>query len=197
MGIKKEEIEVLCRVILDKWLTDKTENLTKVSENARQLDSDLHRIEGRLLQIESVKLHVSIENQFMLTPQFQQALNQAYVRAEMEFAPIDRDRMSHYPTLVSGEVTEKEFGTTAGAREYILFFGLKVKYRGKDEGSFRLRVGDRNGPPFKLDSNTKEVIFMKNYILSPEMFIGISRISGQGTLRFRLLGVSITPNFFC
>lgn len=189
-------MEATIRTILDLWLKNKTEDITTLQSRISEVTASLKEIENRLITIEGIRTRVPMEDNFLLSPNFQQDLNEGYAMALTMFAPHTKQQMSHGLSMIRGEVTEKSFFTTTHDKEVLILYGFRTNYRGKDQGVFGLQVCDRKLRPFMVDSQTKTVLLVKPQFLSPEDVLGLERREGNGTLRFRVLGISITPNFF-
>jgi len=184
------------RAILDRWLKDNQKSLDEVKEKIKELDAELERLQERITQIEGLRVGIPIEKHFLLSTRFQHDIRRGYHIALMEFHPLQREQISHGLSTVNGEISEKAFSTTIHPKEVLLIFGLKTIYDGDDKGIFRMQVHNKKLKPFIVDDETKEVIFFNTYILKPEEFLGIERVEGKGTMKFNILGISITPNFF-
>jgi len=193
---KKKQMETTIRAILDLWLKDKTEEITTLEGNVTKVATSLKEIESRLITIEGIRVRVPLEDNFLLSPDFHQDLNVGYMKAIVEFYPLTKEHMSHGLSMIKGEVSEKSYMTTTREKEVLILYGFRTNYRGKDQGVFQLRVGDRRLRPFMVDSKTKTVLLVKPEFVMPEYCIDLNRREGNGTLHFRVLGISITPNFF-
>ncbi|MCJ7634944.1 hypothetical protein MUP77_21465 [Candidatus Bathyarchaeota archaeon] len=193
---KKKQMEATIRTILDLWLKNKIEDITTLQGRISDVTASLKEIENRLITIEGVRIRVPMEDNFLLSPNFQQDLNEGYAKALTMFYPHTKQQMSHGLSMIRGEVSEKSFLTTTHEKEVLILYGFRTNYRGKDQGVFGLQVCDKKLRPFMVDSQTKTVLLVKPQFLSPEDVLGLERREGNGTLRFRVLGISITPNFF-
>lgn len=193
---KKKQMEATIRAILDIWLKDRTEEITTLKSRISEVAASLKEIENRIITMEGIRMRVPMEDNFLLSPNFQQDLNEGYMKALMIFYPLTKQQMSHGLSTIRGEVSEKSFLTTTHEREVLILYGFRTNYRGKDQGVFVLQVSDRKLRHIMVDSQTKTVLLVKPQFLDPEEVLGLERREGKGTLRFRVLGISITPNLF-
>jgi len=178
---------------LDKWLKQREEKIKDLEENLRTITTELNRVKNEVSELQHITMKVPIEEYIFHSPHFRIALEEATDRA-MEIFKFQRDMLkANLPSLKGTVTSEKPFQTYINSEELILLAGLKTAYNGNDFALYEMAIAGKHSKPFVIDKETKQVIFLKYYTLYPDEFFELIQIEGTGTLKFSLIGASITP----
>ena len=189
----KNNINQKVKAIFDEWYVEKEKSIDALLSKLDNALQKLSSLEKTIYSIQSINIKVPLEGQLLLAAISLESLNDAYHRAEMMFVPYTRQHgLTHGLATIHGEV-DLEFSTVIelGTVEVVLL-GLKTNYSGDDVGKFQMWIRDRVQPPFLVDKETKEIVFVgPPFVLDEQDLFRIKKIEGVGILKFSVIGYSI------
>ena len=183
---------------LDLWLKEHEGILAiDAGKEVDALNEKVKSLTDTISEIEHITLKVPIEEYLLNSERFQGSM-----KSLKNYALKKWDLPSEYPlrepslSNLHGTVTEKTpFKCLINERTMIMMAGLKVRYDGKDQALYSVRVRDQTLRPFVVGPETQQIIFPLFYLLEEEYCFAIIKLEGLGNLMFSIIGEVITTKF--
>lgn len=180
----------------NKWLMEQTGQLTDLGNKLYELQQQLSHVHLQIAELETIKMKVPIEEYILNSKRFETSLQEAHERAR-QIWPYNRDLESFLPTITGTVGPNQPFECIINEHFIVVVAGLKTRYVSEqgDEALYRMQIADRWTRPFSVDVETRQVIFLKPYVLSEEQFFSIRQNAGTGTLNFSVIGATISHRY--
>lgn len=182
--------------VLDKWFIEQKSDIQVLNNDISSLTTEIGDLRQMVEEIQQItmKTQFPIEEYIFDSRRFQASLDHVKSRAKQRW--LTSENLQPRTSNLNGTVTQDEpFECIISERFMIVMAGLKTKYlpdTPEDQARYRMQISDRRSPPFLVNSETKHVIFLRHYFLDEEYMFSIRQIEGSGTLKFSLIGATLS-----
>lgn len=178
---------------LKSWLDEKEKGLLRLSLEKDRLQAALDDLSSIIAEIEPVCLKIPVEEYLINSNRFQFVLEDVKKRAMRNWGVPEAALTEPNLSSIHGIVTKKKpFQCTINPHVTTLMIGLKVYYNRKDHGKFLIKIGSRYLRAVIIGQETQQVVFPSLRLLEEDMYFEIKKLEGSGTLKFSVIGATIT-----